>query len=1144
MRGRVGGTPFWVLLACAVVASSSLGLVVLHPAPTPTALPLERPSSPDAAPAENSAAHSRTSQGPGSIVSTIDLLNNTVISGNYATANGLDPRQAVVDPASGQVLVFDTGNPNVLDTVYAVSELSSSTGALVGWLSLPANIYDAVYDTRNGDLYGGLMYYPSAVEAFNGSTGAQLDRIGVGDGAEALAYDSSNGDIFVANYDSGNLTVINGATNLITAWITVGSDPDDILYDPANQLLYVTNYGSGTVSVVNGTTDTLVATISGLTRPTWEAYDLTNGVLYVSGYLVSDVEEVQTSDDAIVGTIPSDGCAGIAYDPANRLVYVASSDTDNLTVVNGTTEKSVASIAVGIDPDGVTYDPENGEIYVANADSSNVSVIDPTTEAVVASTAVGVSPYDVGVDPDPGQLFVSNPGSDNTTIVNTTTQSVTGWRTTALDSWGVTVDPASQKVFVANRNPDPYTGNWSVINATTDRNAGGVGLGVDPQNSLYDPSNGRVYLVNGGFANVDSNISVINGATDASIASITVGIEPESIALDPVSSDLYLPNAASGNLSVVNATTDTATGSIALHDNPWAAAYDPKDGDIWVSHLAYPNITLVDPSTGQVLSNFSYGDYWVVQELYDPMNGLMYMLDRAGAIWVLNATTTAAVGEIFIGYDDYGMALDPQNGLIYIANQGQGSISVLSPFVNLPQLSQVSVSPTSEEMTPGTEVDFQASAVCSGGTCPSGTTYTWTLTNDLGTLREDVGPTVWFTAGSKEGNDTLFVNGTLNGVTVQSLPILINITATPTPVLSTVDISPDVGDVATGGDEVFEGYLYCTIGTCPAGATYAWSLSNGLGSLNSLNAQSVVFTAGPSVGNDTLFLNATLDGKTVASEPVSITIEVVYVPPLASVEISPTTTTLEAGESTTFDALIECTGGSCPAGTVYSWSLSRALGYLTDAADPQVTFTAGSQAGEAALFVNASLNGKTVQGGPAMIEVLGAPALSSVAITPAGGSVVAGATLTLSSVASCGSEACEGTFSYAWSLNNSLGTLSPASASYVTFLAGSQPGVANLTLTVTQGSSSGSAWVTVHVLPGKSTSPPPAGGISALEVAAIAGGGVAVVFALVAVVLVMSRRRRRRGGGPASRAPAPPLTPLNFPPSYSPPPVGPSPPGS
>jgi YVTN family beta-propeller protein len=73
--------------------------------------------------------------------------------------------------------------------------------------------------------------------------------------------------------------------------------------------------------------------------------------------------------------------------------------------------------------------PDAGDVYVSNAanGSSNVSVIDPSTDKVVATVPVGANPNGVAVSPngpDAGDIYVTNNGSENVSVIDPSTDKV------------------------------------------------------------------------------------------------------------------------------------------------------------------------------------------------------------------------------------------------------------------------------------------------------------------------------------------------------------------------------------------------------------------------------------------------------------------------------------------------------------------------------------------------------------------------------------------------------------------------------------------------------------------------------------------------------------------------------------------------
>jgi len=96
--------------------------------------------------------------------------------------------------------------------------------------------------------------------------------------------------------------------------------------------------------------------------------------------------------------------------------------------------------------------------------------------------------------------------------------------------------------------------------------------------------------------------------------------------------------------------------------------------------------------------------------------------------------------------------------------------------------------------------------------------------------------------------------------------------------LSSVVVEPAPAGVVVGGNLSLRALAVCT-STCPAGASYTWSLSNDLGALNSTSGSVVTFTASGTTGTDTLFVNATLNGVIRGSGPVLVTVHAAPAPP-------------------------------------------------------------------------------------------------------------------------------------------------------------------------------------------------------------------------------------------------------------------------
>jgi YVTN family beta-propeller protein len=178
-------------------------------------------------------------------------------------------------------------------------------------------------------------------------------------GPWGVAYDSSNGDLYVTDLNSNEVSVVSPANNSVIATVPVGEGPMGLAYDSANGDIYVADGGITNVSVISGSTNVVVATI-----------------------------ELHPSNC---------GPTGLAYDPADDAVYVAlecgtshGPVLDNVSVISAVNNTVVANIPVGVNPVSVAYDNVLGYVYVVNQLSNNTSVIRTTIGGGGSATLFGL----------------------------------------------------------------------------------------------------------------------------------------------------------------------------------------------------------------------------------------------------------------------------------------------------------------------------------------------------------------------------------------------------------------------------------------------------------------------------------------------------------------------------------------------------------------------------------------------------------------------------------------------------------------------------------------------------------------------------------------------------------------------------------
>jgi YVTN family beta-propeller protein len=273
-------------------------------------------------------------------------------------------------------------------------------------------------------------------------------------------------------------------------------DPVGIAFDPSNGYLYVTDGGSTNVSVIDGSTNMVIKTITVQLDPIADVYVPSNGDIYVANFHSDSISVIDASTNTLSTTITSiNSPRGLAFDPANGFLYVTNAAANTVTVIDTTTNTVTGSpIAVGNDPHGILFDPANNELYVVNNLSNDVTVIDATTNTVVGSPIpVGTAPLDAERDPVNGHIFVTNTGSNDLTVIDSSTNIVLVPSVPLGGSpRGLIFDPSNGALYVAS------LAKIIEVNPAINVVIGNIPLGPFESTAqfAFDSANGDIYVTN------------------------------------------------------------------------------------------------------------------------------------------------------------------------------------------------------------------------------------------------------------------------------------------------------------------------------------------------------------------------------------------------------------------------------------------------------------------------------------------------------------------------------------------------------------------------------------------------------------------------------------------------------------------------
>jgi YVTN family beta-propeller protein len=306
-------------------------------------------------------------------------------------------------------------------------------------------------------------------------------------------------------------------TNCVVGAIPTGSGSgslgSDIAYDTSNGLLFVSSsdLGSWGVTVFNGSTDAVVRVIPDSGRPLALAYDPRNGDIYVANWAGNNVTIIDGETDEVLGSIslPTEqyniGASQIVYDPFNGFLDVLVnpiSGPSTLEIINGSTNQIEASLNFGVNGDAIATNPANGEMYAATGGEEQINfdldVLNGSTGSVISSLLMNGTAGSISYDTEDGQVYVVADGFAYPDLNNGTVTEINAAGTRIERTWpagqlafGITQDESNGYVYVSNY----YSANISVINVSSGADAGSISVGSNPGPIVYDAANECLYTV-------------------------------------------------------------------------------------------------------------------------------------------------------------------------------------------------------------------------------------------------------------------------------------------------------------------------------------------------------------------------------------------------------------------------------------------------------------------------------------------------------------------------------------------------------------------------------------------------------------------------------------------------------------------------
>lgn len=223
-----------------------------------------------------------------------------------------------------------------------------------------------------------------------------------------IDVDEANGHVWVTNTRQDTAAVYKQSDLSLVKQFEPGAVPHarDVVVDEANGRAYASATGTPEIKVFDTKTLEPLEPITIQSQIRGEEFstmaldiDEAGGKLVTVSLSTPEAAVVDlASGEVKVILLPGTKAAsGVAYDPQEGLIFVASQATDNLLIVKAETGEVLHDVAVGAGPLNVAFEPVGRLAYVANRGAGTIAVVSPEGE-IVANLDAGSYPNQLRAD--------------------------------------------------------------------------------------------------------------------------------------------------------------------------------------------------------------------------------------------------------------------------------------------------------------------------------------------------------------------------------------------------------------------------------------------------------------------------------------------------------------------------------------------------------------------------------------------------------------------------------------------------------------------------------------------------------------------------------------------------------------------------
>jgi YVTN family beta-propeller protein len=311
--------------------------------------------------------------------------------------------------------------------------------------------------------------------------------------------------------------------------------------------------------------------------------------VYVTNEISNDLTVIDGTTNATLATIPvGKRPRGVRASKDGKTLYIALSGSpiggpgvdedklpppdktaDGIGVFDVASGKLVRTIRGVSDPEQLDVTAD-GKLVIASEDTATALIVDPNGDRVLASIPVGAEPEGVNITPDGKFAFVTSESGSTVTMIDLAALKPVATLKVGERPRNTRFTADSKKAFVTGEND----GEISIIDIDAKRVVNTVKLAdrtLRPMDMALS-GDGKQLFVSGGRG---GKVAVLDAASLSLTAAIPVGQRPWGLAVSPDGKFVYSANGPSNDVSVIDVGALKVVATVKAGTRPWSAVAVP-----------------------------------------------------------------------------------------------------------------------------------------------------------------------------------------------------------------------------------------------------------------------------------------------------------------------------------------------------------------------------------------------------------------------------------------------------------------------------------------------------------------------------------------------------------------------------------------